>query len=194
MICETRNCLCGYGKRLGYRPRCGLESPRHGRRDRRTFWSGRKARFILCAGRWTYLPDLTASSRSNGSPEEERERCPLFCIAFLVANGLCCEVTLMTLADKVKQAGVVGAGGGGFPTHVKMASKADTVIANGAECEPLLHKDAVVMEKQAVELVRGMQLAMEAVGAKAGLIGIKAKKKLAVATVTAPGKGRWRGG
>jgi Na+-translocating ferredoxin:NAD+ oxidoreductase RnfC subunit len=51
----------------------------------------------------------------------------------------------MTLADRVKQAGVVGAGGGGFPTHVKMASKADTVIANGAECEPLLHKDAGVL-------------------------------------------------
>jgi Na+-translocating ferredoxin:NAD+ oxidoreductase RnfC subunit len=95
----------------------------------------------------------------------------------------------MTLADKVKQAGVVGAGGGGFPTHVKMASKADTLIANGAECEPLLHKDAVVMERQAAELVRGMELAMEAVGAKAGIIGIKAKKKLAVEAVTAACKG-----
>ena len=95
----------------------------------------------------------------------------------------------MTLADKVKQAGVVGAGGGGFPTHVKMASKADTVIANGAECEPLLHKDAVVMERQAAELVRGMQLAMEAVGAKTGVIGIKAKKKLAVEAVSAACKG-----
>ena len=95
----------------------------------------------------------------------------------------------MTLADKVKQAGVVGAGGGGFPTHVKLAAKADTVIANGAECEPLLHKDAVVMEKQAAELVRGMQLAMESVGAKAGVIGIKAKKKLAVEAVTAACKG-----
>ena len=90
---------------------------------------------------------------------------------------------------KVKQAGVVGAGGGGFPTHVKLAAKADTVIANGAECEPLLHKDAVVMEQQAAELVRGMQLAMEAVGAKAGVIGIKAKKKLAVEAVTAACKG-----
>src|SRR5208282_1257927 len=87
----------------------------------------------------------------------------IFCVAFLAAEGIFCLVSLMTLADKVKQAGVVGAGGGGFPTHVKMASKADTVIANGAECEPLLHKDAVVMERQAAELVRGMQLAMEAV-------------------------------
>jgi len=95
----------------------------------------------------------------------------------------------MTLADKVRQAGVVGAGGGGFPTHVKLAAKADTVIANGAECEPLLHKDAVVMERHAAELVRGMQLAMEAVGAKDGVVGIKAKKKLAVEAVTAACKG-----
>ena len=84
---------------------------------------------------------------------------------------------------------MVGAGGGGFPTHVKLAANADTVIANGAECEPLLHKDAVVMEKHAAELVRGMQLAMESVGAKTGVIGIKGKKKLAVEAVTAACKG-----
>lgn len=89
----------------------------------------------------------------------------------------------MSLADQVKQAGVVGAGGGGFPTHVKLSAKADTVIANGAECEPLLHKDAIIMEEHAAALVRGMQLAMEAVGAKDGIIGIKAKKKHAVEAV-----------
>jgi Na+-translocating ferredoxin:NAD+ oxidoreductase RnfC subunit len=90
----------------------------------------------------------------------------------------------MNLAEKVRQAGVVGAGGGGFPTHVKLATKADTVIANGAECEPLLHKDAVVMERHAAGLVRGMQLAMDAVGARDGVIGIKAKKKHAVEAVS----------
>ena len=89
----------------------------------------------------------------------------------------------MNLAEKVKAAGVVGAGGGGFPTHVKLAAQADTVIANGAECEPLLHKDAVVMERWADRVVRGMELAMEAVGAKDGVIGIKAKKKHAVEAV-----------
>jgi len=91
----------------------------------------------------------------------------------------------MNLAEQVKQAGVVGAGGGGFPTHVKLAAKADTVIANGAECEPLLHKDAVIMEENATQLVRGLQLAMEAVDAKDGVIGIKGKKKKAVEAVTA---------
>ena len=95
----------------------------------------------------------------------------------------------MTVAEKVRVAGVVGAGGGGFPTHVKLNAKADIVIANGAECEPLLHKDAVVMEENAAELVRGIQLAMEAVGANEGVIGIKAKKKHAVEAVTAACKG-----
>ena len=95
----------------------------------------------------------------------------------------------MNLAEKVRQAGVVGAGGGGFPTHVKLTAQAETVIANGAECEPLLHKDAVIMEESAAELVRGMQLAMEAVGAREGVIGIKAKKKHAVEAVTTAAKG-----
>lgn len=91
----------------------------------------------------------------------------------------------MTLAEQVRAAGVVGAGGGGFPTHVKLAAKADTVIANGAECEPLLHKDAVVMEQYPAELVRGMELAMDAVGASTGVIGIKAKNRHALETVEA---------
>src|SRR5580704_11554819 len=95
----------------------------------------------------------------------------------------------MTLAEKVQQAGVVGAGAVRIPTHVKLAAKAETVIANGAECEPLLHKDAVIMEENAVELVRGMQLAMEAVGAREGVIGVKGKKKHAVEAVQAASKG-----
>lgn len=89
----------------------------------------------------------------------------------------------MNLAEQVRLAGVVGAGGGGFPTHIKLAAKADTVIANGAECEPLLHKDAAVMEHQAPAMIRGIELAMDAVGARDGVIGVKAKKKAAVAAV-----------
>lgn len=95
----------------------------------------------------------------------------------------------MNLAEQVRQAGVVGAGGGGFPTHVKVSAKADVVIANGAECEPLLHKDAAVMERQAREMVRGMILTMEAVGARDGIVGIKAKKTQAVEAVQAACQG-----
>jgi Na+-translocating ferredoxin:NAD+ oxidoreductase RnfC subunit len=95
----------------------------------------------------------------------------------------------MSLVEQVRLAGVVGAGGGGFPTHVKLAGKADTVIANGAECEPLLHKDAAVMEHQAVAMLKGILLAMEAVGAATGVVGIKAKNEHAVAAVEAACKG-----
>jgi Na+-translocating ferredoxin:NAD+ oxidoreductase RnfC subunit len=95
----------------------------------------------------------------------------------------------MNLVEKVRLAGVVGAGGGGFPTHVKLNAKVETVIANGAECEPLLHKDAIIMEENAQELVRGMELAMDATGAKDGVVGIKGKKKHAVEAVTAACKG-----
>ena len=95
----------------------------------------------------------------------------------------------MTLAEKVRQAGVVGAGGGGFPAHVKLGAAADTVIANGAECEPLLHKDAAVMEHFAAQVVRGMLLSMEALGAREGIVGIKAKKKGAVAAMRAACEG-----
>ena len=91
----------------------------------------------------------------------------------------------MTLVDQVREAGVVGAGGDGFLAHGQLPSKADTVIANGAECEPLLHKDAVVMEQHAAELVRGMELAMNAVGAATGVIAIKAKNRHALETVEA---------
>jgi len=47
----------------------------------------------------------------------------------------------MDLYKKIFDAGVVGAGGGGFPTHIKAKSTVEFVIANGAECEPLLHKE-----------------------------------------------------
>ncbi len=95
----------------------------------------------------------------------------------------------MNLAEKVRLAGVVGAGGGGFPTHIKLGAKADTVIANGAECEPLLHKDAVVMEEFASRIVAGMELSMDAVGATTGVVAIKAKNKHAVESVEKACKG-----
>ena len=44
----------------------------------------------------------------------------------------------LDLVEKVKSAGVVGAGGAGFPTHVKLAAQAEYFIVNAAECEPLI--------------------------------------------------------
>jgi Na+-translocating ferredoxin:NAD+ oxidoreductase RnfC subunit len=95
----------------------------------------------------------------------------------------------MSLLEQVKAAGVVGAGGGGFPTHVKLAARADTVIANGAECEPLLHKDAAVMEHWGAAVVTGVQLCLEAVGARDGVVAVKAKNRHAVEAMQSACKG-----
>jgi Na+-translocating ferredoxin:NAD+ oxidoreductase RnfC subunit len=84
------------------------------------------------------------------------------------------------LVEAVRAAGVVGAGGAGFPTHVKLASQVDTVIANGVECDPLLQCDQQLMESRAREMVRGVQLAMQATGATRGILALKEEYDLAV--------------
>ena len=81
------------------------------------------------------------------------------------------QVTLDTIAE----AGVVGAGGAGFPTHVKLAGKADTVLLNAAECEPLLHKDKEVLRDCLEATIEGMAVAMRLVGADRAIVGIKEK-------------------
>ncbi len=79
------------------------------------------------------------------------------------------------IAEKIKLAGVVGAGGGGFPTHVKAQSQVDCILANGAECEPLIHKDVELMTHHAAGVLVGLRLMMQATGATRGIIGIKGK-------------------
>jgi Na+-translocating ferredoxin:NAD+ oxidoreductase RnfC subunit len=78
-------------------------------------------------------------------------------------------------AQQVFEAGVVGAGGAGFPTHVKLAAQADTVLINAAECEPLLHKDKEVLRRYADGVLEGLAAAMRLVGAPRGVVGIKGK-------------------
>ncbi len=82
--------------------------------------------------------------------------------------------------QQLKNMGVVGAGGAGFPTYVKAASKVEFVLANGAECEPLVHKDVGLMQQFPAEIVAGMRLMMESTGARQGKFGIKKKNKAAV--------------
>ncbi len=87
------------------------------------------------------------------------------------------------IARKVYEAGIVGAGGAGFPTHVKMAAKAEIYLVNGAECEPLLKVDQQLAVMHAAELVRGLELGMQATGAKEGILAFKAKYAEAIAAV-----------
>lgn len=84
------------------------------------------------------------------------------------------------IIEKVRDAGVVGAGGAGFPTHVKLEAKVEYVIANGAECEPLLRIDQQLMATQAEKVIKGLELVMEATGAKKGFIALKEKYESAI--------------
>ncbi len=85
--------------------------------------------------------------------------------------------------NAVMQAGVVGAGGAGFPTHVKISAAVDTVIVNGAECEPLLRVDQQLMATEAEKVIKGLEAVMEATGAATGIIALKSKYKAACDTL-----------
>jgi len=87
------------------------------------------------------------------------------------------------LKKTLKRMGVVGAGGAGFPTYVKSDSQVEILLANGAECEPLLHKDFEIMRHFPDEICSGMELMMQATGARRGIFGIKEKNKAAIEAI-----------
>jgi Na+-translocating ferredoxin:NAD+ oxidoreductase RnfC subunit len=77
------------------------------------------------------------------------------------------------IRDRILEAGVVGAGGAGFPTHVKAAATADTAIANACECEPLLATDKYVLLSRMEEMTDGLLLMMLATGASRGVVALR---------------------
>jgi Na+-translocating ferredoxin:NAD+ oxidoreductase RnfC subunit len=80
-----------------------------------------------------------------------------------------------SIVDLVRQGGVIGAGGAGFPTYIKMSGSYECVIANGAECEPLLQCDQKLMQHHASRIIHGLELALEATSAKYGIVALKSK-------------------
>lgn len=81
----------------------------------------------------------------------------------------------MNYIERIRESGLVGCGGAGFPTYVKAGSKVEIVIANGAECEPLLHKDLELMIKEPEAVVSGLLQLQVSTGAKKAIIGVKQK-------------------
>ncbi len=76
----------------------------------------------------------------------------------------------------IEELGIVGCGGAGFPTHVKLAARdIDYLIVNGAECEPLLHKDKELLLHQTAPFLQGLKAALDLTLAKRGFIGVKKK-------------------
>lgn len=83
----------------------------------------------------------------------------------------------MELTEQIKAAGVVGAGGAGFPTYAKFGSPAEFLLMNAAECEPLLRVDQQLLEIYTDEILKGFDMAAKAAGVKKAIIGIKVKHK-----------------
>ncbi len=77
--------------------------------------------------------------------------------------------------DRLKAMGVVGAGGAGFPTHVKVAADCTTVIVNGAECEPLLESDKYLLLHDTDRILKALDLVVRMNGATRGVLAVKGK-------------------
>ena len=94
-------------------------------------------------------------------------------------SKLSCE----EIVEIVKEAGITGMGGAGFPTHVKISSgvgKVDTLILNGAECEPYITADHRLMLEQGERVIGGVRILMQAFGLKNAVIGVEANKEDAI--------------
>jgi electron transport complex protein RnfC len=105
----------------------------------------------------------------------------------VVPKGDLTGLSAEDIKNIIKEAGIVGMGGATFPTHVKLApppdKKVDTVILNGAECEPYLTSDHRLMLEYPENVVFGLQALMKALGVKKGYIGIETNKPDAIEKV-----------
>lgn len=79
----------------------------------------------------------------------------------------------MTLIKQIQDAGIVGCGGAGFPTHVKLNCKVEYLIINAAECEPLLRTDHWLMVQKAREIVSAADLIGDMTGADKRYLALK---------------------
>lgn len=86
------------------------------------------------------------------------------------------------ILDSIKEAGIVGMGGAGFPTHIKLDVNLNggTVIINGAECEPLLEHNIEQLTTASEDVYRGLKYVMEITNAKQGVLAVKSKNTEAI--------------
>ena len=104
--------------------------------------------------------------------------------------GVECDTNGLTgqeILSKVQKAGIVGMGGAGFPTHVKLTvktpEKIDYVIANGAECEPYITCDDQLMRTNAAEIVEGMEYMLRLFPNAKGVVVVENNKPEAIAAM-----------
>lgn len=92
------------------------------------------------------------------------------------------------LVNRIRESGIAGMGGAGFPTAVKLSVKRDeqgqspihTLILNGAECEPYITADDMLMRERAAEVIQGAQILLHILGAKRCLVGVEDNKPEAI--------------
>ncbi|MEG2349288.1 MAG: electron transport complex subunit RsxC, partial [Hungatella sp.] len=98
------------------------------------------------------------------------------------------KLSKQEIRDIVKEAGIVGLGGAGFPTHVKLTpkeeDKIDYVIVNGAECEPYLTSDYRMMIEEPEQVIEGLKVILQLFDKAKGVIGIENNKPEAIAKMT----------
>ena len=102
------------------------------------------------------------------------------------------SITAEEALNAVLEGGLVGMGGAAFPAHVKLSppkdKKIDTLVINGAECEPYLTCDYRIMLERAEEVADGILLLARALGAEKVLVGVEDNKPDAAETLRALGK------
>lgn len=91
----------------------------------------------------------------------------------------------LELKNILKDAGVAGAGGAGFPTYAKVNEKADTIILNCAECEPLLKLHRLLLKNETEKILKALSLVRETIGAKEFIVSVKGSYKETVEAVKA---------
>jgi Na+-translocating ferredoxin:NAD+ oxidoreductase RnfC subunit len=88
----------------------------------------------------------------------------------------------LSILESIKEAGIVGMGGAGFPTHIKLNVdlKSGIVIINGAECEPLLEHNIEQLSTAPDLVYRGLKYVMEITNAKQGVLAVKSRNTEAI--------------
>ena len=114
------------------------------------------------------------------------------CVHIVIAPDKVCEDAFLpplsapdaeAIVERIEACGIVGMGGAGFPAHVKLRQPVpvDTLIVNGAECEPYLTCDDVLMKHRSKEIVRGAKYMAKALGVNNIIVAIERNKPEAIA-------------
>lgn len=131
----------------------------------------------------TIEPRLTSSGTKVNSIVIENDN--LYEMVELVKNEKpIAELTAAEILDAIKAAGIVGMGGAGFPTHVKLSpkepDKIDRIIVNGSECEPYLTSDYRRLMDEADKVIEGLRLVLAIFPGAKGIIAVEDNKPKAI--------------